>query len=117
MAALADEIVAITWSHNTLIAATRDALLWRAPGGDWQTDGVARAHLGDMTALGPDSAGVWVAGDRGIALFRFEPRDYVVFNTPGDFPGSIRDLVGDDTYLWIATEGGLVRLTRAHVMP
>jgi hypothetical protein len=55
-----------------------------------------------------DGDGFWVAGDRGVG--------YVQLGIPpvhplrqGDLPGLVNDLAVDDQYLWVATDGGLVR--------
>ncbi len=117
VAELSDETVALAIADGTVIAATSEIVAWRRPGGGWQVDGVPGVRLGALTALAADSAGVWVAGDRGIGRFAYESRDYVFLDTPGDFPGRVRDIAVDDTYLWVATDGGLTRFRRTAVVP
>jgi hypothetical protein len=73
------------------------------------------SELGRLTCLAADEEGVWVGGGRGFALFRFETRQFTFFNAPGDVPGSVRDLVADERYLWVAAEGGVVRFERGAV--
>ncbi len=122
---LGDEVVAITFTEGALVVATRNALVWRYTAGmragegetNWHVDDVVHAQLGELSALAPDRDGVWVAGERGIAQVRFDPRGYTALNTPGDVPGVIRDLASDDTYVWVATDGGLVRFTRTSIVP
>jgi ligand-binding sensor domain-containing protein len=66
------------------------------------------ALLGRLRRFVAEGSGFWVAGDRAVG--------YVGLNTPplrplqeGDLPGVVNDLAVDDQYLWVATDGGLVR--------
>jgi hypothetical protein len=94
---------------DTVVALTRDALLWRNPRSRaWTLGPNLSALLGRLRRFVADGPGFWVAGDRGIG--------YVGLTTPplrplreGDLPGAVNDLAVDDQYLWVATDGGLVR--------
>ena len=94
---------------DTLVALTRDGLLWRDPKTRRWTQGPnLSALLGRLRRLVPNADGFWVAGDQALGFVRL--------NTPplrplrdGDLPGVINDLAVDDTYLWVATDRGLVR--------
>lgn len=94
---------------DTVVALTRDALLWRDPKSRvWTLGPNLSALLGRLRRFVAEGAGFWVAGDRGVG--------YVGLTTPpvrplgqGDLPGSVNDLAVDDQYLWVATDGGLVR--------
>ena len=35
----------------------------------------------------------------------------------GDLPGEVRDIAVSERYIWVGTEGGLVRLQREAVLP
>ena len=94
---------------DTLVALTRDGLLWRDPKTRrWTLGPNLSALLGRLRRLVPNADGFWVAGDQALGFVRL--------NTPplrplrdGDLPGVINDLAVDDTYLWVATDRGLVR--------
>jgi ligand-binding sensor domain-containing protein len=64
--------------------------------------------LGRLRRFVPDKAGFWVAGDRGVGFVRLRGPAILVL-TQGDLPGLTRDLAVDESYLWVATDGGLVR--------
>jgi ligand-binding sensor domain-containing protein len=94
---------------DTVVALTRDALLWRNPKSRaWTLGPNLSALLGRLRRFVAEGAGFWVAGDRAVG--------YVGLNTPplrplreGDLPGAVNDLAVDDQYLWVATDAGLVR--------
>jgi hypothetical protein len=94
---------------DTVVALTRDALLWRNPRSrTWALGPNLSALLGQLRRFVAEGPGFWVAGDRGVG--------FVGLNTPplrplreGDLPGAVNDLAVDDQYLWVATDGGLVR--------
>jgi hypothetical protein len=63
-----------------------------------------------------DGRGFWIAGDRGVGFARL--------GTPalrplgqGDLPGAANDLAVDQDFLWIATDGGLVRFRLDAIRP
>jgi hypothetical protein len=94
---------------DTLVALTRDGLLWRNPKSRaWTLGPNLSSLLGRLRRFVPDRSGFWVAGDQGVG--------FVGLSTPplrplreGDLPGAVNDLAVDDRYLWVATDGGLVR--------
>lgn len=102
---------------DTLVALTRDAMLWRNPRSRaWTVGPNLSALLGRLRRFVPDGPGFWVAGDRGIG--------YARLNTPplrplreGDLPGAVNDLAVDNQYLWVATDGGLVRFRLNAIRP
>ncbi len=109
---LGDRVTALALRGDTLFAATTERIVWRAPGGDWVVERPLDGDLGNLTAMLGDEGGVWVGGTRGLALFRPETRDFLLFNQPGDLPGMVRDIAADPAYLWVAATGGLVRFTK-----
>jgi ligand-binding sensor domain-containing protein len=100
---------------DTVVALTRDALLWRNPRSRvWVLGPNLSSLLGRLRRFVPEGPGFWVAGDRGVG--------FVGLSTPplrplreGDLPGAVNDLAVDDQYLWVATDGGLVRFRLAAV--
>jgi ligand-binding sensor domain-containing protein len=120
VAELGQPIVALAFSDDTLVVATRDGVVWRGAGsgergGGWTVERPISGRLGTLTALVGDAGGIWVGGERGIASYRFSTRQFIFFDTPGDLPGVVRDLAVDEQYLWVATDGGLVRFERGAV--
>jgi ligand-binding sensor domain-containing protein len=106
-------VVDIAPLADTIVALTRDALLWRNPRNRaWTSGPNLSALLGPLRRFVAEGPGFWVAGDRGVG--------YVGLTTPpirplreGDLPGAVNDLAVDDRYLWVATDGGLVRFRLA----
>jgi hypothetical protein len=102
-------VVDIATLGDTLVALTRDGLLWRDPKTRrWTLGPNLSALLGRLRRFVPEGEGFWVAGDRALGFVRL--------NTPplrplhdGDLPGLINDLAVDADYLWVATDRGLVR--------
>jgi ligand-binding sensor domain-containing protein len=114
---LSDPIIALALTGDTLVAATPDRLLWRAPGEEWVVERVLSGDLGEVTALAGDEGGVWVGGVRGVAYFRPRLHEFRVFSAPGDLPGPVRDIAVDDSYVWVATPGGMVRFQKRALRP
>lgn len=109
---LLDPIIATALVGDTLVVATQQRVLWRAPDGAWQNEGRIVSNIGLLRKLAPDSGGVWIGGDQGFAFFRFAFREFTFFNARGDIPGRVQDMAVSNEYLWIATEGGLVRFSK-----
>jgi hypothetical protein len=102
---------------DTLVALTVDQLLWRAPGTDTWTLGTPLSPtLGRLAAFVPYRDGFFVAGERGLAWARVDGGPVRPLLAE-EHPGRIRDLAIDDTYLWVATEGGLVRWRLRAIAP
>ncbi len=110
-------IVGVTRVADTLVVASIERLLWRAPGGEWQIERLIAGEMGAIYALAADSGGVWVGGERGIGFFRFATRDYRFYYAPGDVPGPVHDLAVSGPYLWVATEAGVARFARHALIP
>jgi hypothetical protein len=102
-------VVDIAPLGDTVVALTQDGLIWRNPQNrSWSRGPDLSLLLGRLRRMVADGDGFWVAGDRGVG--------YVRLDTPpihplreGDLPGPANDLAVDDQYLWVATNGGLVR--------
>jgi hypothetical protein len=113
---LRDAIVAVTRSADTVVAASVDRIIWRAPGRPWIVERVISPSIGTLFALQGDSSGVWIGGSRGLAFFRYRTRDFQLFNAAGDIPGAVHALAVSGPYLWVATEGGLVRFLKRSLL-
>jgi hypothetical protein len=102
---------------DTLVALTRDEMLWRNPRSrQWTLGPNLSALLGRLRRFVADGPGFWVAGDRGVG--------YARLGTPplrplreGDLPAAVNDLAVDDEYLWVATDAGLVRFRLSAIRP
>jgi ligand-binding sensor domain-containing protein len=105
---LADPVVAVAFAGDTVVVATQQRIIWRGSDGRWVVERVI-SELGDLVALAGDQNGVWIAGSRGFAFYRFDTRAFLTYTGPGDLPGAPRDLTVHSGFLWVATDGGLVR--------
>ncbi len=102
---------------DTLVALTRDGLLWRDPKTRrWALGPNISALLGRLRRFVADGPGFWVAGERAVG--------YAGLNTPplrplrnGDLPGAVNDLTADSAHLWVATDRGLVRFRLSDIRP
>lgn len=116
-ASLQAAVVDLAPLGDTLVALTLDQLLWRNPGtGRWTLGPNLSALLGRLRRFVADGPGFWVAGDRGVGFARL--------GTPalrplgqGDLPGAANDLAVDEDFLWVATDGGLVRFRLDAIRP
>jgi ligand-binding sensor domain-containing protein len=115
-AGLEQPVIALAAMGDTLVGLGRDQLLWRDPRGQWTLGPPLSGVLGRLRRFAPDKAGLWVAGDRGVGFVRLNGPALLVL-TEGDLPGLSRDLAVDDTHLWVATDGGLVRFRLDAIRP
>jgi ligand-binding sensor domain-containing protein len=113
---LRDPIAAMAFAGDTLVVGLWDRIAWRPPAGEWRVERVLIAELGDITSLAPDVGGVWIGGTRGFAFYRFEARAFAFFDARGDVPGPVRDVAAGEQYLWVGTDGGLVRFTKTALL-
>jgi ligand-binding sensor domain-containing protein len=110
-------VVDLATLGDTLVALTRDGLLWRGPKTRrWTLGPNLSASLGRLRRFVPDADGFWVAGDRALGFARLTTPP----NRPlrdGDLPGAINDLALDSDHLWVATDRGLVRFKLSVIRP
>ena len=109
-------VLALVALADTLVGLGRDELLWRNPGGQWNLGPPLSGVLGRLSRFVADRSGLWVAGDRGVGYARLNGPALLVLRE-GDLPGPSRDLAVDETYLWVATDAGLVRFRLDAIRP
>lgn len=102
---------------DTLVALTRDQMIWRDPRTRaWTLGPNLSGLLGRLRRFAPDGPGFWIAGDRGVGFARLEGSPARAL-LEGDLPGPANDLAVDQDHLWIATEEGLVRFRLDAIRP
>jgi hypothetical protein len=116
-ASLQGGVVDLAPLGDTLVALTLDQLLWRNPGtGRWTLGPNLSALLGRLRRFVADGPGFWIAGDRGVGFARLGTPPLRPLGQ-GDLPGAANDLAVDDDFLWVATDGGLVRFRLSAIRP
>jgi ligand-binding sensor domain-containing protein len=94
---------------DTLVALTRDQLMWRDPRTRaWSLGPNLSGLLGRLRRFAADGPGFWVAGDRGVG-FAWLGGSPARPLGEGDLPGPANDLAVDREHLWVGTAAGLVR--------
>jgi hypothetical protein len=102
---------------DTLVALTRDQLLWRDPRTrQWTLGPNLSALLGRLRRFVADGPGFWVAGDEAVGFARLGTPPLRPLRK-GDLPAAPNDLAVDDKFLWVATDGGLVRFRLDAIRP
>jgi ligand-binding sensor domain-containing protein len=102
---------------DTLVALTRDELLWRDPQTRRWTLGPNLSNLlGRLRRFVADGPGFWVAGDQGVGFARLGT-PAVRSLREGDLSASPNDLAVDDEFLWVATDRGLIRFRLNAIRP
>ncbi|HKT58463.1 MAG TPA: hypothetical protein VJQ46_00330, partial [Gemmatimonadales bacterium] len=110
-------VVALGALGDTIVALTRDQMLWRDPRTQaWTLGPNLSALLGGLVAFVPDGPGFWVAGEQGVGFARLGTPPVLPLKQ-GDLPGAANDLAVDSDFLWVATNGGLVRFRLDAVRP
>jgi hypothetical protein len=108
-------ILALASRADTLVALTSDRVLWRDPRtGVWAGGGTLARSVGAATTLIASPLGVWIAGERGVALGGAAREPALVIRAAA-LPGPVTGLAVDAEYLWTATPAGLVRWRLAAV--
>jgi hypothetical protein len=116
-ASLQAPVVALGSLGDTLVALTRDQMMWRDPRSRaWTLGPNLSGLLGGLVAFAPDGPGFWVAGDRGVGFARLVTPPVVPLRQ-GDLPGAANDVAVDAEFLWVATNAGLVRFRLDAIRP
>jgi ligand-binding sensor domain-containing protein len=104
-------VYALAQLDDTLVMATERQLLWRNPATHEWSALVLPATLGRPTALtGRPGEGLWVGGTLGLAQADLSSGLIHVHPVPFEIPAAVRDLAVDRSYLWAATDSGLMRI-------
>jgi hypothetical protein len=103
-------VVDIAWLADTLVALTPDRLMWRLPGTDSVQLGPGLAGLGTLHTVIPAWAGVFVAGDRGVAYTPLAGTPARILRVPEDLPAPVLDVALGEAHLWVATTVGIARV-------
>ncbi len=114
---LQSPVIDLATLGDTMVALTRDGLLWRDPRSKrWSLGPNISALLGRLRRFVPDESGFWVAGEQALG--------HVKLNSPpvrpirgADLPGAINDIAVDSEHLWVATDRGLVRFRLRDIRP
>jgi ligand-binding sensor domain-containing protein len=102
---------------DTLVALTRDQLIWRDPRTQaWSLGPNLSGLLGRLRRFAVDGPGFWVAGDRGVGFARLGGSPARPLRE-GDLPGPANDLALDREHLWVGTAAGLVRFRLDAIRP
>jgi hypothetical protein len=116
-ASLQAPVVALAPLGDTLVALTRDALLWRDPRSQaWTLGPNLSALLGGLRSFVVDGGGFWVAGDKAVGFAGLATPPLRPLRE-GDLPGAANDLTIEGDYLWVGTDGGLVRFRLSAIRP
>jgi hypothetical protein len=110
-------VVDLATLADTLVGLTQDQLLWRDPRSRaWTLGPNLSALVGRLRRFVAEGPGFWVAGDRGVGFARLG-MPAVQLLRQGDLPGAVNDLAVDEEFLWVATDGGLVRFRLNAIRP
>jgi hypothetical protein len=117
LASMQAPVIALSSLADTVVALTRDQMLWRDPGTHaWTLGPNLSGLLGGLVAFTPDGPGFWVAGERGVGFARLSTPPLRPLRE-GDLPGASNDLAVDRDYLWVASDAGLVRFRLDAIRP
>jgi ligand-binding sensor domain-containing protein len=114
---LRDPVVALAAGSGHAVAATRERVVWRPREPDWSREVPVSGHLGEIIDLAADSDGVWIGGTVGLGYFDFASGAYRTVTGAGDLPGAVRGIAAGPEYVWLATDGGLVRFAKNTLVP
>jgi ligand-binding sensor domain-containing protein len=116
-ASLQAPVIGIALLGDTLVALTRDHLLWRDPRTQaWSLGPNLSGLLGRLRRFAADGPGFWVAGDRGVGFARLGGSPTRPLRE-GDLPGPANELAVDREHLWVGTAAGLVRFRLDAIRP
>lgn len=103
-------VLGVGYVADTLVAMTRDRLLWRDPvSGAWSEGPDLSGQLGPLVAFAVTANGAWVGGSRGVAFVRPSVVPLRVLSVPNQLPDEVTAIAMEAHYLWIGTRSGLVR--------
>lgn len=104
-------IYALARLQDTIVMATERQLLWRNPATQEWSGITLPPTLGRPTAMTARPNGnVWIGGTQGLAEADIASGLVHVHPVPYEVPAPVRDLAADPSYLWAATDSGLLRI-------
>ncbi len=104
-------VYALARLQDTIVMATARELLWRNPDTRVWTAVPLPLALGIPTALAPGhDGGLWIGGTHGLAEADIPGGLMQVHAVPFEVPAPVRDLASDRSFLWAATDSGLMRI-------
>ena len=104
-------ILGIARVGTTLVLMTSGQLSWQTPTPDtWHLTPLP--IVGRPTCIESDEGGVWIGGTTGLAWVDAKTGASRALTIPWDVPAAVRDVAVDRTFLWVATDSGLVRFDR-----
>ncbi len=109
--ALSRPVVSVSRLIDTTVAATSDRIAWKGGRGTWVVERPL-PELGEIRTVTMDRGGAWIGGTRGFGFFAFEGHSFQGFTMPEDTPGPVNRIVPSGSFVWLATDGGLVRYVR-----
>lgn len=109
-------VYALAVKGDTILAAMETRLAVRE-GGVWRVVDPPGTPIGRITAAAADRAGFWLGGTLGLAFYQPSRNLWRALTTPGDIPLPVNDVAVDAEHVWIATPGGVVRLSRRVLTP
>ena len=111
MPSQAEPVVALALVNARLFGATGSHLLARDSAG-WRTFDAPGPDVGRVATIVPDGETLWLAGDRGFAHFDPARNAWQALVSPADVPLPVRDIAVSRSYVWVATDAGVVRFDR-----
>ena len=104
-------VYALARLQDTIVMATERELVWRNPGTRVWTAVPLPLTLGVPTALAPGhDGGLWIGGTSGLAQADIANGWMHVHAVPFEVPAAVRDMASDRSFLWAATDSGLLRI-------
>lgn len=106
----AARVVAVFSRGDTLVAVTPRRLIWRDESGTWWPGPPLEATTGPIRVAEQGPGGIWVAGDRALALVIPGAGVAAVLVGGRDLPAPVTALAVSEQYLWVGTLAGLMRI-------
>ena len=104
-------VYALARLQDIIVMATERQLLWRSPTTHEWSGISLPPTLGRPTAMTARPNGnLWIGGTQGLAEADIASGLVYVHPVPYEVPAGVRDLAADPSYLWAATDSGLLRI-------
>ncbi|HJS43854.1 MAG TPA: hypothetical protein VJ755_10320 [Gemmatimonadales bacterium] len=104
-------VYALARFQDIIVMATERQLLWRSPTTHEWSGISLPPTLGRPTAMiARPNGNLWIGGTQGLAEADIASGLVHVHPVPYEVPAAVRDLAADPSYLWAATDSGLLRI-------